>query len=128
MRHAAHGASAPARWWVLEPAYQPAVRTDRGPLRSADRIHLLLVGVRRRWAGGEQREPPSAAGAAACEARTDPGPGRDRAGSQPGPRQGLGSVLPAHLPDRIVVLTSSGIQLRRAGPGGPRAQVRGRPD
>ena len=51
---------------------RPALRAGPGALRAARRLHLLLVGLRRRRPEGEHRQPAAAARGAADQARRHP--------------------------------------------------------
>ena len=52
-----------------EPADRQALRLHRRPLRGPDRLHVLLVGLRRQGAEGKGRQQAAAARAAADPAR-----------------------------------------------------------
>ena len=108
-RSACHGGGAERE----RPHPQP-VRPGRAAVRGADRVHVLLVGVRRRRAGGQPRQQAAAARGAADPARADPRARRH--GARPQPRQRASSprfyerVYPAGRPVR----PPGGLQLRGA--------------
>ena len=59
-------------WEPREPPDRQALRLHRRPLRGPGRLHVLLVGLRRRGAEGKGREQAAAARAAADPPRPDP--------------------------------------------------------
>ena len=69
-----------------EPPDRQALRLHRRPLRGPDRLHVLLVGLRRRGAEGEGRQQAAAARAAADPARPDPRRRRHRASPARSPK------------------------------------------
>ena len=101
----------------------------RAAVRRADRLHLVLVGVRCRRARGQQRQPAPAAGAAAVRR----GLIFARDGTRPGPQQGAAAAAriassAALYPTGSLFPHPVGYSFVERGRVGPRTQVRGRSD
>ena len=98
-------------------------------VRGADRLHVVLVGVRRRRARGEPGQQAAAARGAADPARADPRARRRRVlARNRAERRGDAAVLRARLSAGRPVRAPGGLQLRGARARRARARVQRRPD
>ena len=89
-RQARRASGADAAAAAHERPGRQALRADRRALRGARRLHVQLVGLRRRGARGQARQQAAAARAAADRAR--PHPRRRRHGDRPLGRRGAGAT------------------------------------
>ena len=88
----------PRRCRAREHPHPQPVRPGRAAVRGADRLHVLLVGVRRRRAGGQPGQQAAAARGAADPARADPRGRRHRARPQPRQRATRHGSTSASIP------------------------------
>ena len=98
-----------------EPPDRQIVRLHRRPLRGPGRLHVLLVGLRRRGAEGEGGEQAAAAGAAADPPRPHPRRRRHRDRQLGGEGQGRRAALRPPLPRGRALRPPDRLQLRARG-------------
>ena len=112
---AARGLRPGRRRLSREPPDRQALRLHRRPLRGADRLHVLVGGLRREGAQGQGSQQAPAARAAADQAGPDPRRRRNRArplGAKGAWRQ---PALRAPLSGRVALRTPDRLQLRAPG-------------